>query len=106
MNAFDQHMAIEPGVLQTLSSAQAWHYKVVPVEHSAQHLTLLVEEGLFSTQQKEELEFIKGKTVKTEPVPSQVLTDLLLKYYRGTAPGNGSEKKNVSVSVDKAESFV
>jgi len=105
MNPFGQHTDIEPGVLQTLSSSQAWHYKVVPVRNDDKGLWLLVDEQ-FNTQIKDELEFIKGKKIIAEAVSAQVLSDLLLKYYRTATAREGSEKRTVSVSVDRAESFV
>lgn len=101
-----QHIEIEPRVLQALSSSQAWHYKSIPVKNDESTLQLLVDSEQFSQQKKDELEFIKGKKIITESVHPQVLNGLLLKYYRTSTSAADAEKKTVSVSVERAESFV
>lgn len=100
------HSEIDPRVLQMLSSVQAWHYRAIPIEGDREKLRLLVDESSFDAALREELELVKNTRIETQPVSTEEIKSLLLRHYRTGTTAQATTKTTVSVSTERAESFV
>lgn len=97
-------IAIEPKILQSLSSQQAWHYRAIPFEYSSTSLSLFVDEQGLKVEHKDELEMIKSLEIVTVPLETSLLNNLLHRFYRNQNHSKTTSK--VSVNADRIETFV
>ncbi|MGH1338877.1 MAG: GspE/PulE family protein [Aureispira sp.] len=80
---------IDRSILQLVSTAQAWHYELIPFQKEGGILYCAIIEGKESAL--EELEVLLGIEVVLESVSAAVLQPLLSQYYRRQARAEKSK---------------
>jgi len=70
-----------PETLLATSSAQAWHYRMVPRSVGVGSIVLFVSEAFHSSGCADEVEMILGKAVVTEVLEDAALEALLRQFY-------------------------
>ncbi|MCC8427240.1 GspE/PulE family protein [Mucilaginibacter sp. UR6-11] len=64
-----------------LTKDQAWHYRVLPKDKSADQFILYCENSADAEALSAELEILLGITVRLEPIAVELIARLLSKYY-------------------------
>jgi general secretion pathway protein E/type IV pilus assembly protein PilB len=96
--ATNHTLALDAGMLKDVSKQQAWHYRIVPRDSSADGLVLYYDEETDPVSLRDELEVILGRTIILVPVATPILTNLLNKHY-STDTGQ-HQFKNSSIAVE------
>lgn len=76
---------LDVGVLQEITTQQAWHYKIIPFKISPEAISFYAQEG-FHQEVREELELLFGKKVLLEYLAQDQITQALGRYYRRNEP--------------------
>lgn len=98
----DVNTKISSGVIQAVSTEQAWRYRLIPFLNSIDQISFYVDPQSWKNSYMEELEIVFGKSIHIKTIDSNELTKLLSKYYRKNEQGG----KQVQVDVNKADRFV
>ena len=80
----DTERCIATEVLDRLSAAEAWEYRVIPCAFRGKVLVCYGEEGRDYTQVMEELEVLTGNTLVVEPMAPEEFRRLIHRCYRKT----------------------
>lgn len=64
-----------------LGKDQAWHYRVLPKDRTANHCVLFCEDSADMDTLAAELEILLGTGIGLEPIPAHQISRLLSKYY-------------------------
>ena len=80
----DTERCIATEVLDRLSAAEAWEYRVIPCAFRGKVLVCYGEEGRDYTQVMEELEVLTGNTLVVEPMAPEAFRRLIHRCYRKT----------------------
>lgn len=94
-------------MIQTITSEQAWHYKILPKANCNGTLEFYYDQDGDSVSISEELEMLFGKKIDLQKIPSLVLNKSLSKYYLRKRDGSNdlggtslSEEKQQLISND------
>lgn len=68
--------------LQSITAEQAWHYRAIPKEITAESVVFYQDESGDSQHLTNELEFIFGKTVEIVTVKKETIDKALISHYR------------------------
>lgn len=98
-----QTPAMNNNALKTITSRQANHYRVVPVEEDNQNLTLLTDQLSLLLNSKEEIELVIGKSIILKETDSESFTLLLQKNY---PTGNIDEREQVTYYHGESDAFL
>ncbi len=67
--------------LKEISNKQAWYYKVVPQSINNNKLKVFIDKERKGVAHVEELEFVTGREIIIDEVPSEQIIELLNKFY-------------------------
>jgi len=67
---------------QTITSEQAWHYRIVPQTTNGESISFFIEKGRDEDSILNELEILFGKKVKLVHLEDKILHKTLAKYFR------------------------
>lgn len=87
-----EHIALPVELQNSITTAQAWHYSIVPKSSGKNRIELFIDDTKASVAIKEELEILFGKEIILEPIPSSVIQRTLGKYYRRNQLSSSSRK--------------
>ncbi len=96
------HIKIDIDSVKHISSAQAWHYQIVPKAVSEDKTEYYISEEQDISIVTEELEIISGKTIELIPVEKPVVTKALLKYY----PNRNNKNESLTGSQDFLDKII
>lgn len=96
------HIKIDIESSRHISSAQAWHYYIVPKTVNGTKATYYISEDQDCTVVKEELEIISGIEVELLPIDKGVLNRALLKYY----PNRNKKNESITGSQDFLDKII
>lgn len=77
-----EHILLSADLQQMITTAQAWHYGIIPKSASGNKIEFYIDESKPVSAIYEELEMLLGKDILLEPVSSALLEQSLGKYYR------------------------
>jgi len=77
----EPHVPIDVSVIRLLSGKQAWHYRIIPFDHSEDILNLYADEERFYDTLQDELELLTGKKIRIRKIPKATIQELLEKLY-------------------------
>lgn len=83
-----EEIQIPSGIVNLLSGAEAWSYRLVPYRKSGDGLRFWGEEGRDYTAAIEELEVLTGEKIGIDHIGSDRLGLFLNRYYRGGGKNN------------------
>lgn len=75
-------IVVKTNHLQLISSEQAWHYRIIPVDANEKQLTFHIDESVYSEELKSQLSVLFGKRVILIADSSEVIQKTLSKYFR------------------------
>lgn len=75
-------IVVKTNHLQLISSEQAWHYRIIPVDANEKQLTFHIDESVYSEELKAQLAVLFGKRVILIADSSEVIQKTLSKYFR------------------------
>src|SRR5437016_4227227 len=90
-----EHITLPIELQQSITTAQAWHYGIIPKSIEKSFLEFYADEDRSSTAMVEELEILFGKEVTLRHIPSSVIERTLGKYYRRNQLNSSSTKKHL-----------
>src|SRR3989339_843959 len=98
------YIVLNGDIQQLVSTAQAWHYSIIPKNIINGTVCLLIDENKNPEDVKEELEILLGKNILLEKCPSAIIQKTLGIYYRKNKTNGENQKKTLSGY--KSEDFV
>jgi len=79
-------ISIDTTVKQAITSKQAWHYRIVPMELNGDKVELLMDRGRQINGIQKELEVALGKQVEIKLIDGVDLDEVLARYYPRNHP--------------------
>lgn len=96
MNSDKGFISLDTKLKQCLTSAQAWHYRIIPRGGDDQNMEYFVDEEMAEDTLVEELEMLTGKTVILHPENKALIERTLQKYYLKNEKSQGEGSKAVN----------
>lgn len=97
-----QDIMLSADQLHLLTKEQAWHYRILPFEKIGDLFSLYYDEQEDAGQLEAELEVLTGYAIKLLPMPAQVISRLLSRYYLKDNAAHGK----THFQLNNAEDFV
>ena len=76
-----EFISLDTRLKQSLTSAQAWHYRIIPSREGEQYVEYFIDEEIASDSLVEELEMLTGKSVTLHPENTGLIERTLQRHY-------------------------
>lgn len=103
MDELTEKITIRADLQQIITSDQAWQYHIIPIEHTASELILLIDKDKYSESIHEEIEVLLGMRISFRLANSEDITMALAGYYRKT---NQERKKQINTVSGNSDNLI
>ncbi|MDJ1501248.1 GspE/PulE family protein [Xanthocytophaga agilis] len=90
-------------MMQVLSAAQVWHYRILPKELQGSTLYIYADESRFDSSTEEELEMVLGQSIKAECVETSLIEEALQRYFPTTQVSDAKQSRGSSAITSKPD---
>ena len=98
------HIVFDVTLFQTLTSEQAWHYRIIPKAGTGEALSFWIDEVQDADQVATELEMLFDQAVQLDSLASEHIQQALSQYYRKTQSHSNTPQQSQVLS--KSDDFL
>lgn len=106
MSKTKDFISLDTKLKQSLTSAQAWHYRIIPSKENEDGVEYFIDEKVITEALAEELEMLTGKSVTLHPETTALIERTLQKHYLKNGKNADEGNKIVKGSDLNSKDFV